>query len=104
MFTLMKSCPYCAEKISDNALKCKFCWESLSDGNSDVGDDLNVTIKKFWHKKQTFKSVIRYIISIIFMLGGLATYSDAYDGTTQISWILLLILWAVWLYLATLLS
>jgi uncharacterized membrane protein YvbJ len=99
----MKKCPFCAEEIAENTVKCKFCWEELLDASKwKTQDHLNVTIKNFWQKKQTFKCILRYAISIIFIIAGWITYSNGYDSS-EICGILILISWAVGLYVATLL-
>jgi len=102
----MKKCPYCAETITDNAVKCKFCWEELDCNDSEqketTQEHLNFTIKNFWKKKHIFKAILRYAISIIFIIAGRIIYSNGYDSS-EICGVLLLIFWAVWLYIATLL-
>jgi serine/threonine-protein kinase len=35
---LLKRCPYCAEEIQDDAIKCKHCGEKLSRSNTDTLD------------------------------------------------------------------
>lgn len=101
----MKQCPYCAESIPENAIKCKFCWEELPIKNEEqkktIPWHLNLTIKNFDYKKQAFKTILRYSLSIIFIIAGRITYSNGYSP--EICWILMVIVWAIWLYIATLL-
>ncbi len=44
----MKKCPFCAEEIQDEAIKCRYCGEFL-DGSSPVHNSNPVVNKKQWY-------------------------------------------------------
>jgi hypothetical protein len=58
------SCPFCSEKISSNAKKCRFCGEWLGQNNSTTG----IKTSKLDHKHHSTQKIFLAVIFILLIL------------------------------------
>jgi uncharacterized membrane protein YvbJ len=64
----MKNCPYCAEEIQDEAIKCKHCGEYLTKENQDDSGQVVGATDRFFGYVLGIIKIFGWFLLIVFVV------------------------------------
>lgn len=81
----MKKCPFCAEEIQDEAIKCKHCWSDLIQKKSEKKQDTKWWFLSWCNKHPIWSIIIFFFVIVPFLSWILSWYKpDSTSPTPQI--------------------
>lgn len=80
--TKLKKCPYCAEEIQDDAIKCKHCGSLLS-GKSTNESNTTVSAQQEQRKKNDPKTIVGAIVLVVIFLIVFSFCSNLGNGSSS---------------------
>jgi len=83
----MKKCPYCAEEVQDEAVKCKHCHKTMTNVKTKA-DDSGSTPNKT--QQRSLGAKVGNVIGILLFFGGLTLLSEPTSENAQNAFIMAL--------------